>query len=280
MIEPLIGLGALTGVSAATLLSRLWLQRRAQRAHVRNTRTAWMRAGRRVRFGPVGTSNAGPLPQHSYRLQFGALGIVDDRLVIEGHRDHHADIELPPSSIARVGLCIVPVQAGARVTDRRALHVHYTGPGGWRVATIVTDDPQAIAMALHRHTGLPVYDSGTARDDFGPMPATQMQQDIYGDWDPVREGDLYLAPDRVIFNWQDAIALETIARIDVLRQGTWRDRLPDAEGLLRIEHTTGADDAHAVTGYVVRRAGEWAAAIQRHIRAPIPVQIGRKKRAG
>jgi hypothetical protein len=230
-----------------------------------------------VQFGPVGTANAGPLPQHVYRVAPGALGIVDDRLVIEGQRDHSADIDLPLDRITRIGLCSVPVMAGARPVEQRALHVHYRGPEGWRVTTIVNDDPQAIAVALNRTTGLPVYDAGDARDDFGPMPAAQMQQDIYGGWEHVRDGALYLAPDRVIFNWRDALPLDTIERLDVLHQGTWRDYLPDAEGLLRIEHVT-EDDTRTATGYVVRRADEWAAAIQRHIRTPVPVQMGRKKK--
>lgn len=276
MTELLLALAGALGLGG---LSGLWLTRRAQRAHIIDTRTAWVRAGQRVRFGPVGVVCFAHPPQTTYtRGLFGALGITEGQLVFEGHRDHRADLRLPLTHIQRIGLCRVAVRAGRTASHKRALSIHHQDPDGWRVTTIISDDPQDIAAALSDICDLPVHDSGTARDDYGPTDTTRMTQDVYGDWFPDREGVLYLAPDRLLFNWRDAIALDTIERIDVLARGTWRDRLPLAESLLRIEH--GAPDgARDVTGFVLRRADDWAGAIQQRIRNPITIRAGRKKKA-
>lgn len=275
MIEWLLALGAAAGLGAA---GAAWLSRRGLRAHIINTRTAWVRAGQRVRYGPVVAIHFGTLPQRIYSgALFGALGITDRRLVFEGHRDHRSDLYLDLDRVRRIGLCSVPVRLNRAQVERRALHVHFEGPDGWRVATLVPDDPGEIAAALARECDLPVYDCGGDRDDFGPQEATRMIQGVYGDWQPDRDGTLYLAPDRLLFDWRDAIPLDAVQRLNVLVQGNWRDRLPGAEGLLRIEHRTPEDDA-AVTGFVVRRADEWAAAIQARIDGMIPVQAGRKKK--
>lgn len=277
MTELLLALAGALGLGG---LSGLWLTRRAQRAHIIDTRTAWVRAGQRVRFGPVGVVCFAHPPQTTYtRGLFGALGITEGQLVFEGHRDHRADLRLPLTHIQRIGLCSVAVRAGRTASRKRALSIHHQGPDGWRVTTIISDDPQDSAAALSDACDLPVHDSGITRDDFGPADTTRMAQDVYGDWSPDRDGVLYLAPDRLLFNWRDAIPLDTIERLDVLTRGTWHDRLPLAEALLRVERTA-PDGARAVTGFVLRRADDWASAIQQRISAPIAVQAGRKKKDG
>ena len=259
MAEYLLALAGALGLGG---LGRLWMRDRARRAHIIDTRTAWVRAGQRVQFGPFGVVSFGLLPQRTYRDGlFGALGITDGRLVFDGHRDHRADLRLPLDHIQRVGLSTVPVRAGRRTSHQRALTVHHADADGWRVTTLLSDDPGAIAAALDRLCDCPIHDSGPDRDDFGPAEATRMWQDVYGDWTAERDGDLYLAPDRLIFDWRDAIPLATIRRIDVLTQGTWRDRLPAAEGLLRIEHAAPDAESFDVTGFVARRAEAWAAAL-------------------
>lgn len=275
MTELLLALAGALGLGG---LSGLWLTRRAQRAHIIDTRTAWVRAGQRVRFGPVGVVCFAHPPQAiCTRGLFGALGITEGQLVFEGHRAHRADLRLPLNHIQRIGLCRVTLRTGRTTRRKRALRVYAAGPNGWRVTTILSDNPQDIAAALSAACALPVHDSGTARDDFGPADTTRMIQDVYGDWFPDRDGVLYLAPDRLLFNWRDAIPLATIERLDVLARDTWRDRFPLAEALLRIEHTA-PDGARNVAGFVLRHAEDWASAIQQRISAPIPVQAGRKKK--
>lgn len=278
MIEVVTG-----GVIGSLLLGGLggrWIVQRARRAHVINTRTAWVRAGQRVRFGPVGAISYGPLPQMVYRQGvFGAFGITDGHVVFEGHRNHRADVALSFDWLRRMVLCAVPVQIAPRVSRQmRALALYYAEPDGWRVAVLLADDPQEIARALSDHSDLPVYDCGGRRRDFGPMTAMRMSQDIYGEWFEDRDGDLYLAPDRLLFNWRDAIPLDTITRIDVLHESR------GSAGLLRIEHDTAhetSDDdeaAFTVTGFVVHAAEDWADALRQRIDEPIPIFAGRKKK--
>lgn len=274
MIETLLVAAGALGLGG---IGGLWLTKRAQRAHIIDTRTAWMRTGQRVRFGPVGVISFGPLPQRLYRRgSFGALGLVNSALVIEGRRSHRGDLHLPLDRILRVDLSAVRMQIGRANVLRQALSVHHQGPDGWRVTTIMSDDLQEIATVLRREADMTVHDWGPVRSDYGPSQCTRMTQDLYGEWFTDRDGTLYLAPDRLLFDWRDDIALDTIQRLDVLTQGTWRDRLPGAEALLRVEAHT--PDGIAISGFVVRNADRWASAIQRRIDEPIPVQSGRKKK--
>ncbi|MCD4685476.1 MAG: hypothetical protein K8S97_06035 [Anaerolineae bacterium] len=280
MIE--VAVGGMIGSLLLGGLGRRWITQRARRAHVIDTRTAWMRAGQRVHFGPVGAVSCGPLPRMVYRDGvFGALGVTDGRVVFEGHRDHRVDFALPFDRLCRLMLCTVSVRVTPGTSRQlRALALHYTEPDGWRVAVLLADDPQDIARALSTHSDLPVYDCGGRTVDFGPMPATRMAQDIYGEWSEDRDGDLYLAPDRLLFNWRDAIPLDTITRIDVLHEGRGRE----SASLLRIEHDApdDADDdsGFTVTGFVVRAADDWADALRHRIDEPIPIFAGRKKKDG
>lgn len=258
-------------------LSRRWIARRARYAHVIDTRTAWVRAGQRVHFGPVSAISYGPLPQRVYQGGvFGALGITDGRIVFSGLRNHRADIALPFADVRRLVLCTVRVHLAPRITRSvRALALHYDTLDGWRVAVLVADDAQALALAISAHSGLPVHDGGSSAD-FGPMPAARMMQDVYGEWAEDRAGILYLAPDRLLFNWRDVIPLDAITRIDVLHQAG------EAAGLLRIEHKSPDDTSEAgklaVTGFLVHQADAWADALRQRIDAPIPVFTGRKKK--
>ena len=62
-----------------------WWQRRRRRAHVISVRTAWVRAGLIVRYGPVGVVCHGLRPRHTYgRGVPGAAGIAGDALAFEG----------------------------------------------------------------------------------------------------------------------------------------------------------------------------------------------------
>lgn len=251
---------------------------RDEHPHVIATRTAWAQAGGRIVWGPVGATGYGPLPQQVYRRGvFGALGIVDGRLVFEGQRSHRADLSVPLAQIQRIGLVTVPVGAARLTRRRRALAVHFTEPDGWRVALLVPDDPGEVAATLSRECGLPLHDSGPARDDYGPAPAVRMQQDVYGAWSEDRAGILYLAPDRLLFDWRDELPLSALRRIDVIAADSLLERLRGRAGLLRIEYADAAGD-FAVTGFAVPRAGAWAAAIRARASEPVPLQARRKKK--
>lgn len=270
------------GVAGAGGLGRLWWVRRAQRRHVIRVRTEWVRAGLIVRFGPVGAVCFGTVPRRTYAPGvFGALGIAHGRLVFDGHDSAAANMRVPLDAIRRLGLTTISVLVGRVPVSRRALAIHFDSPDGWRVATVAADAPQAIAQALGDECGLPIHDSGAARDDYGPARSMRLFQDIYGEWSPDREADLYLAPDRLLFNWRDPIPLTAIRRLDVYSRGGLDELRPWREDLLRIEYGTpddAPDGGYDTVGFGLRGASDWADAIVQRTDVPLTVHAGRKKK--
>jgi hypothetical protein len=249
-------------------VGRAWWARRALHAHVVATRTAWVRAGRRVTFGPVGVLSYGTRPRRRYgRPVAGAAGVADGALIFKG-QDARYDLEALLATLCYLSLTSL-ARAGPRWgPSRRVLAVHFTSPDGWRVAALASDEVGALGEALASATGLPLHDSGDRRDDFGPAPAVRMVEDVYGDWTRDRARPLYLAPDRLLFGWRDAILLSAIRRLDV----------DDAGGgaLLRVEHeTSGGVEA---IGFMLDDAPAWAEAIAQRIDVPLQVTTGRKKK--
>ncbi|MEL7674980.1 MAG: hypothetical protein AAGU78_14670, partial [Chloroflexota bacterium] len=117
------------------------------------------------------------------------------------------------------------------------------------------------------------------------------------EWHAEREGTLYLAPDRLLFDWRDAILLDTIEQIgvverapgedDVLRS-VWRAipqlyALTRAPGenergeVLRVMHRIDAE-TYDVVGFAAPQAEAWAEAIA--ARASGRLAVGRKKKDG
>jgi hypothetical protein len=256
----------------------MWWMRRGQTAHVNQVRTAWVRAGQIVHHGPVGATCLGSRPKSIYGGGvFGALGLTDGRLVFDGHRNNTCNLSLPLEQIQYIGLTTVPIIVGRAVARKRVLTIHHESADGWRVAVLLMQTPVEFANALAALCDCTIHDTGRQREDHGPASATRMIQTIYGEWDADRDGELYLAPDRVLFNWRDAIPLDRIHRLDVLEQPSAN---PLAADLLRVEYTTpdDADYETDVTGFLVRRADKWADAIAARAPHSVPVQTGRKKK--
>ena len=270
----LLIVGAL-GISG--LAGGWWWTRRGLSQHVIQVQTAWVRAGQIVHYGPVGAVCLGDRPRRAYGVgTVGAMGITGGRLVFDGYRRHIDDISVPYAQMRHIGLTAVRL----RRASKRALTVHYDSPDGWRVATFLTDTPVELAQALADECDLPVYDSGEAREDFGPAQATRLFQDVYGEWHTDREDDLYLAPDRLLFGWRDAIPLADVQRLDVYAQGGRLHGLnPLARDLLRVEHGPAEGDVEVV-GFAVRGAEQWADAIRQRAASPLAVYVGRKRKKG
>ncbi|MBN2303773.1 MAG: hypothetical protein JXQ72_04820 [Anaerolineae bacterium] len=256
-----------------------WVTQQARRDHVNRARTDWVRAGQIIRYGPVSAVCYGQRPRRVYRGgMFGALGIAGGQVVFDGLRASRCDLHLAPDTIRWIGLSTIPVLAGRAISRRRVLSIHTDGPDGWRVIVFALDEPLAFAEQVAGITDLPVRDSGGTREDYGPVTAMRLDQDVYGEWSPDREDALYLAPDRLLFGWRDAIPLDDVRRIDTLHQ---RGGGPFSQDILRVEYVISGEfeEEFAVVGFGVRGANQWAAAIQRRIDAPVPVQAGRKKKS-
>ncbi len=273
--ELIVLLASGLGLSGAGVL---WWRQRGHPVHVNQVRTAWVRAGRIVRFGPVGATCLDLQPRRTYSGgTFGALGIADGQLIFSGHRDNACNLNLSFTQLQRIGLTTVSVLTGRVTAGKRALAVHFTGPEGWRVATFLLDKPVEFAQTLSTNTGLPVHDSGRQREDYGPARAIRVIQDIYGEWQEDREGDLYLAPDRLLFHWRNVIPLIDIQRMDVFQQASAN---PLAADILRIEYDTPTGEyENETTGFLVRRADKWAEEIAQRAEAPITIHTGRKRKA-
>ncbi len=237
-------------------------------AHVNRIRTEWVRAGAWVRYGPVAATCLGLRPRQTYgRGVMGAAGLVDDALLFRGWRNSAWDVRLPLDAVRRVSLVTVRLHLGRRV---RALTVHGDTPGGWRVTTLIAPVLADLGAALAEACGLPLHDVGDGRDDFGPDRALRLWQDIYGEWHADRAADLYLAPDRLLFDWRTVTLLAALQRLDVYQTG--RDR-----ALLRITYA-GPDGAPQVEGFEVRGAERWAEALVRQMDVPLEVHRGRKRK--
>lgn len=268
----------LVGGAGVVGIGVMWWQQRGQQAHVNRVRTEWVRAGQIVRLGPVGATCLDLHPRRTYSGGiFGALGIVERQIMFDGHRHHTYNLNLTFDRLQRIGLTTVPVIIGRTMNRRRVLALHYDGPDGWRVATFLLDAPVEFANALGDQTGLPVRDSGQARDDYPPARAIRMIQDIYGEWQEDREGELYLAPDRLLFSGREPIPLAAIRRLDIFQQASVN---PLSADLLRVEYDTpDGDYDFETTGFLVRRADKWAEEIAQRAEAPLTIHAGRKKKA-
>lgn len=244
-----------------------------QQTHVNRVRTAWVHAGAWVRYGPAPAVCFGLRPRRTYgRGVTGAVGVVGDALVFAGQPGSVCDVRIPLEEMRRLGLVTVRLWLGRRT---RALAVHYDSPDGWRVATFGGPALGELTEALAEMRSLPVYDAGERRDDFGPDRALRLLQDVYGQWSADREGDLYLAPDRLLFDWRMVMPLTALERLDVYRlPGSWR-------GALVLRVTGAAPDGTAqVEGFQVRQAERWAAALAQRAAVPVQIHAGRKRKEG
>lgn len=246
-----------------------WLGGRASARYVRDLGTAWARAGRTIHWGPVRAICVASLPGWPGGKVDGALGLVDGGLVFAGRRAAVCDGFVPFDAVRWVALRRARRWPGSG----RQLAVHAERSGRWQVAVFALDGAVALAEALASRSGCPVDDAGAGREDFGPARALRMHEDLYGEWHAEREDQLYLAPDRLLFGWRDAIALDRIEQVSVL------ERAPRAQGrgaVLRLVARVD-DETYEVVGFGVARAGAWADALVR--RAGGALAVGRKKKS-
>jgi hypothetical protein len=250
--------------------------RQAQQHFLIRVRTEWMREGRVVHYGPVGAHSYGSRPKSIYPGgTFGALGLVGGHLFFAGHRSGWKNASLAFEQVRWIGLRSITVQAGRATVKKRALVVHADSVGGWVVYTFTTGDLDELARQLAAQCGQMVHQEG--REDFGPMNATRLTEDVYGQWHRDHADALYLAPDRLLFGWDSAIHLAQVRRVEVLARTGLESLNPFAGDLLRVEYA-GADEGHAAVGFVVRGARKWAEAIARRTQVPVQVHAGRKKK--
>lgn len=260
--------GILARLEALGAESLVWLRRRASAGFVRRVQTEWARAGRVIHWGPENAVCTLALPDWRGGAVPGALGLVDGGLLFAGQQSAVCDVHLPFEAIVWVGL-----RRGRGLPGGgRRLAVHAERAGLWLVHVYALDRVVPLAEALAARVGKPLEYAASGREDFGPERAWRLGEDVYGEWHANREDDLYLAPDRLLFGWREAILLETIEQVDVL------ERPPGGRGrgpLLRIAYRVDAD-TYEVVGFAPGNATAWAEAIA--ARAGGELAIGRKRK--
>lgn len=241
------------------------LRRRALARFVQHTQTEWARAGRVIHEGPVGAICAASLPGSPGGGAEGALGVVDGGLLFAGRRDTACDVYLPLDAVRWVALR----RAARGRGGARRLAVHAERTAQWRVVVFALDEAVSFGEALAARAGQPLLDASAGREDFGPAQALRLSEDVYGDWHAGREAALYLAPDRLLFGWRDAIPLDAIEQVGVLRRATGRGTL------LRVAYRVD-DERYEVAGFEVPRAAAWAEAITARAGGTLTVDRKRK----
>ncbi|MCZ7541710.1 MAG: hypothetical protein M5U29_17705 [Anaerolineae bacterium] len=259
----------------------------AQRRYVARTAAAWTDAGQTVQGGPLRTISRGDLLAHQpgYRA-FGALAVLDGRLVFSGHRSHALDHATPLEAVRWIGLRTRVKTAWNRRIETPELVIHSEEAGGWRVSAFIEGPVEVFAAQLGALTGLPVLAVGEAYEDFGPAPAVYVVPEGEKGWRSGVAGQpdpralppdwmetarwLYLAPDRLLFDRAHAIPLARIRRVVVTERGVRLDENPFDDNLLRVEYED-ANGARRTAGFVVRNAGDWAGVLE--ARASVPVLV-------
>jgi hypothetical protein len=272
-----------------------------QQSHIDIVRADWARQKRMIHFSPVPATYYVGFGLQWPRSYFGALGLVDKNLVFIGLRRYEEEWvpeeRIPFDQIRWIGTHYITGQKGRSAVNQDALIVHYERGGFWHMAAWVADQQQHLARTLSAETGLPVLRYFGEREDYGPAHAARLIEDVYGRWHPFCDGtypsdpdgksaerldadpgELYLAPDRLLFNRRDPIHLAQVRRVDLFEPGGVLAELnPFHEDLLRIEYES-LEQQHKVIGLLVRGGQGWASAIHTLTSVPYEHHRGRKKK--
>ncbi len=271
-------IGVLVGFLSALQFYRMTVLSWAERQ--------WRLTREPIHFGPVGATCYGTDPVRSYRRReghYGAVGIVSEFFVFSTRQ--YERLMVPLASITWIDLRKITVSRGRGTKKVGALMVYGEYRDEYFVFALSSDQSYAISQQLSAHCKLRVEELGERSESHGPAGATRVTQDIYGEWHEDTHGQLFLAPDRLLFagldRWDDSMLLEQIREVGAFSKGGVLNSLnPFAEDLLRIECQPTPDGKPEVIGFLVRDAKDWAEAIRSRSPARITVHAGRKKKIG
>ncbi len=259
--------------------------------HVGHIRQTWTSADRNIAIPPIRSICHGKYPPGPMTTRIvGALGVVDGALTFTGQRADTFDFTTPLDAIRWVGLRTLVKHSWSKRIEWPELIIHAETPASWHVYTFTEGPVTAFAKRLAEMTHLDLHEIGESYEDFGPFPAIHLIEDAAGEWarrtDPAvdlanlppewdgLDHTLYLAPDRLLYDWANPILLAHIERVDVYApQGTSRFNPFDLP-LLRIEHTNSAGDRQ-VAGFLTHTAGDWAGVLEHRLTVPVAHHAGR-----
>jgi hypothetical protein len=276
-MEPGVIVFIYTVVLAAFGLA-VFVVQRMKRQFVNQTRTQWVRAGRVIQWGPEGGVCYGVSRPKSiyYGADFGVLGVVDRHVAFTGQRNANCDAYIPLEQIAGLVSFPIRVQQGKRVVEKKAVEVHTEKLGRWLVYTFTPNDPFQFVDAIQHHTGRTIPERSLPKQPT-EANAVLMRQDVYGEWREEQLGELYLAPDRIVFDWHSLIHFSQIRRVDIFECGGLGSLNPFAQELVRIEYRS-TEEKFQVIGFLLRGADKWADRLSAYTGIPVESHIGRKKK--
>lgn len=247
---------------------------------VRRISARWRVKYHEIQFEPVGVW-VSSLRHRRKRARgtFGALALVDNHLVYKGKNNDLFDIAVPLESIQCVGLRITGLFDPATPVHTK-LRVEFQSPNGLRVFTFNLWRSRSLET-LAAQIGLPIHQLDPWPQELAPTNATRMMQDIYGQWHVDFSDNLYLAPDRLVFAWQDVIMLADIRALALYDKPGALDMLkPFAHGLLRIEYCANVDLPPQTVGFELVDARTWGERIAARSGVSLTIHAGQKKMSG
>jgi len=262
---------ALLGLGIAILVVgiALWLTARqttSPRQLALQIQTAWQSSGFSARYGPVPATWFGFRGEDQFS---GVLAVVEDTLLFTPRAEAPYLLSVPLARLRWIGFW----QDLGGYSEKRAVRIEVEGPDAWMVLTFVLEPMEEFAEKLSEAAELPVDYSGGGVET-GPIRAERQFQNVYGQWQADRQGLLFLAPDRLLFDWREPIFLASIRRLGV---SFTESANPLAVDMLRVDYEDAAGAAHTV-GFRLRDADDWAEML--HLRTDIPVEraSSRKKK--
>lgn len=243
---------------------------------VRSTKARWKHEGYAIQWSLDNCLCYGTRPTSTYReMVFGVLAIADGYVLFKGRLGADCNTKIPIDEV--YGLGISTVHFGRRNSllhqVRDVVEIHTVEWDEWQVYIFQANVTarEALCNAIQSQRAYSIPERSTARQ-MTPTHAKLMTQDVYGEWHEEDSGDLYLAPDRIIFGWQVLLLFSTIRRIAVVEHGGLN---PFAQDLIRIDYE---DTQMRTLGFLMRGAVEWAEMLSRVIDVPVESQVGRKKK--
>lgn len=176
---------------------------------LQSARRAWQQTGGNVHFGPVEARYYGTLNADSTwdASQPGVLGLGDDRLFF-WNATATLKLDIPYAVMRWCSLIQQPGDPLGRtvtlhcvVDDRRVIHA------------FDLEFDEFLAQALTKYGDVP-YDANL---DYGPLDATLHVRDLYGKWGEARACSLFLAPDRLVMDIENAIPFGQMRMVELVR---------------------------------------------------------------
>ncbi len=249
---------------------------------LRRTAAQWQHQWRTVQFGPANATCRVLRPHGSSpdSTHYGAVGIVDNQFIFQGLFGRAVNVIVPLEHVHGVGLRLF---SKGTPPEKRVyqVQVDFETPGGWQVYTLSLREWRAFAAALSELTGLPIITHSDTRLVPPTATATRMQQYIYGKWQADFTDQFYVAADRILFGWRNAILFDTITAITLYDRASLLDGVlgpinPFSQDMIRIDYTN-SDGTAQVIGFQMAGARKWADRIADRSGAPLTVHAGRKK---